>query len=389
MSKKVLILSEAVGNGHTRAAEALQQGIAHLNPSVETQIIEVGQTLNPFSSKLFINFYINLIILFPNVWRKIYRHKQEKPLSQWKKVVIYLLFHRRIEQLIIKEKPDMIICTHPFTSATLSSLKNKGYPFTLCTLITDFHVHGAWVHKYIDYYLVSSDDVVEQLLEMDIPRSQLVVTGIPTNSSFWDKKDKVEVREKLQLKHIPSVMVMGGGLGLGGMKELSEQLTKWKDNIQVIICTGRNEKLRKVLLSQEKYQHPNIRILGFRNDIDEWMEAADLLITKAGGVTCFEALSKGLPMYIYKPIPGHEESNCDILVKNCLAEKLDESYTINELIEKLLYAPAELEMLQMKLKAYQGKIDPLASAELVIDLLYRKKNPTYKKPISYTLSNEY
>jgi processive 1,2-diacylglycerol beta-glucosyltransferase len=92
------------------------------------------------------------------------------------------------------------------------------------------------------------------------------------NSNFWTKK--VETQKKLMLKNNPAVKVMGEGLGLSGIQQLTYELLKWKDKMKLIICTGKNVKQRKT-------------------------ESADLLITKAGGLTCFEALSKWLPIYIY------------------------------------------------------------------------------------------
>ncbi|WP_302053245.1 hypothetical protein [Bacillus sp. FJAT-29790] len=134
-----------------------------------------------------------------------------------------------------------------FTSSSISRLKRLGYSFTLCTMITEFHVHGAWVHSEVDVYLVSSADVSSQLIKMGIPNNRLIVTGMPLSSNFWIRKNKQNIRKKLKLKNIPSVMVMGGGLGLGGIQQLAYELLKWKEQIQVIICTGKNEKLRKTL----------------------------------------------------------------------------------------------------------------------------------------------
>jgi processive 1,2-diacylglycerol beta-glucosyltransferase len=86
-------------------------------------------------------------------------------------------------------------------------------------------------------------------------------------------------------------------------------------------------------------------------------------------LTCFEALSKGLPMYIYQPIPGHEEKNCDFLINNHLAIKIDDTNHIDILIEKLLFSPQELEFLYNKIREFQQKIDPLASAKFIVNQL--------------------
>jgi processive 1,2-diacylglycerol beta-glucosyltransferase len=369
VSKKVLILSEAIGSGHTKAAEALMQGISYLEPSIQTKILEVGQTLHPLTTKMLLNTYLKIIVHSPSLWGKMYGYKQTEPLSDWKKFVIYQLFHRQIEVLLNQEKPHLIICTHPFTSSSVSRLKRMGYRFTLCSVITDFHVHGAWVHPEVDVYLVSSEDTYNQLINMGIPKNRIVVTGLPIRSNFWIKKNKQEMRKKLKLKNIPTVIIMGGGLGLGGIEPIAHALLKWKEKIQVIICTGFNKALRTALLRDKMFHHPHFHILGFVNHIDEWMEAADLLITKPGGLTCFEALSKGLPMYIYQPIPGHEEKNCDFLINNQLAIKIDDTNYIDRLIEKLLFSPQELEFLHNKIRQFQQKIDPLASAKFIVNRL--------------------
>jgi processive 1,2-diacylglycerol beta-glucosyltransferase len=369
VSKKVLILSEAIGSGHTKAAEALMQGISYLAPSIQTKILEVGQTLHPLSTKMLLNTYLKIIIRSPLLWRKMYSYQQTKPLSDWKKFIIYQLFHRQIEVLLNQEKPHLIICTHPFTSSSISRLKRRGYKFSLCSVITDFHVHGAWVHREIDVYLVSSEEVYHQLIKMGVPKKRIVVTGMPIRSNFWVKKNKHEMRKKLNLKNIPTVIIMGGGLGLGGMKQIAYTLLKWKEKIQVIICTGFNKTLKNALLRDEMFHHPHFHILGFVDLIDEWMVAADLLITKPGGLTCFEALLTGLPMYIYQPITGHEEKNCDFLINNHLAIKIEEINKIDILIEKLLYSPQELEFLHNKMREFQQKIDPLASAKFIVNQL--------------------
>jgi processive 1,2-diacylglycerol beta-glucosyltransferase len=366
VGKQVLILSEAIGNGHTKAAEALREGISYLAPSVQTQILELGQVLRPLSTKLIVNSYLKMIVHSPSFWKKIYLYKHNKPLTNWKKYLIHQLIHRQIEVLLKNENPHLIVCTHPFTSSTASRLKKKGYTFTLCTMVTDFHAHGAWAHSEVDTYMVSNKDVYTQLINMGIPNNRIAITGIPIRSNFWVRKNKQEMRKKFKLKDIPTLMLMGGGLGLGGIQKLAHTLLKWREKIQVIICTGSNESLRSSLIRDEKFHHPNIHIIGFVDLIDEWMEATDLLITKPGGLTCYEALAKGLPLYIYQPLPGHEEKNCEFLVNNQLAIKIDDIDNINNIIENLLFPSKELECLYKRTKEFQEKIDPLESADFIV-----------------------
>jgi processive 1,2-diacylglycerol beta-glucosyltransferase len=164
-------------------------------------------------------------------------------------------------------------------------------------------------------------------------------------------------------------MVMGGGLGLGGISDLAHTLMKWKDRVQLIICTGYNHSLRISLERNNRFQHPHIIITGFVDNIDELLDAADLLISKPGGLTCLEALSKGVPMLMYKPIPGHEEYNSDHLAKHQLAIRIYDLQEVDHWIEKLLFFPEAFERLYENMKQYQQNMNPLAGVKAVINLL--------------------
>ncbi|WP_254119172.1 hypothetical protein [Bacillus sp. FJAT-29790] len=117
------------------------------------------------------------------------------------------------------------------------------------------------------------------------------------------------------------------------------------------------------------FHHPHVHIIGFVDHIDEWMEATDILIIKPGGLTCYEALSKGLTIYNYQPIPGHEEGNCDYLVNNSLAIKIIDLNNIKDLIGKSLFSTTEMEPIYDRMREFQQKLDPLASAGFIVNPL--------------------
>jgi processive 1,2-diacylglycerol beta-glucosyltransferase len=67
----------------------------------------------------------------------------------------------------------------------------------------------------------------------------------------------------------------------------------------------------------------DVRALGFTREVDAWMEAADVLVGKAGGLTCSEALIKGVPMVFFRPTPGQEVRNADFLAASGAAVHAD------------------------------------------------------------------
>ncbi|MGE5403477.1 MAG: glycosyltransferase, partial [Candidatus Saccharibacteria bacterium] len=56
-----------------------------------------------------------------------------------------------------------------------------------------------------------------------------------------------------------------------------------------------------------------VTVYGFTREIPALMAAADVLVSKPGGLTCSEAIACRLPLIINEPIPGQEEDNARFL----------------------------------------------------------------------------
>lgn len=370
MSKNILFLTEEFGTGHIKVAEALMQSITQLEPSISMRIVEPAKVLRPNTSTFFLRSYKKIIMNYPHLWKVIYRNFTVPYILQ---LMIYHLFHRNIDQMLNHMKPDLIICTHPFSSSSLARIKRAGHKIPLCTVITDLHVHRVWVQPEVDLYIVSHNEVRKQLMEMGVMPERIAVTGMPIRMNFWQKNSKIEVRKKLNLHNLPTIAIMGGGWGIGKIKEIAHAILKWKDSIQVLVCTGTNEQLKTSLMKDKFFHHPNVIITGFVDRIDRWFDAADLIITKPGGITIYEALTKGVPLLLYDPIPGHEEYNCSHFVSSKLAIKINHIEEMDEWIENLLFTPSIFDSWKDRMKQFQKDANPLAGAESVLQLLDQSK----------------
>lgn len=369
LQRKILLLAEVFGSGHTIAAEALVQSITKRDPSIQTEILIPGSLLSPHTTSFFQMTYKKMITQYPFLWRAFYYTHQKKTLHPLLRYLIYQTFHRNLKQLITLYEPNLIISTHPFNSSSLSQIKKQGFTVPVCTVITDLHVHPAWVHPEVDLYIVSDQNAREQLMNMGISPMRIKDNGIPVRMNFWKKNNKQVVRKKLNLNNLPTVIVMGGGWGLGKIKEIAHLLLKWKDSIQLIVCAGKNEVLKASLSENERFQHENVTIIGYVERIDKYFDAADIVITKPGGITCFEVLTKGVPLLLYDPISGHEEYNCDRLIDSNLAIKINDMQEIDIWIEKLLFTPESFTPLFEQMKKYRASMHPFAAADSVINLL--------------------
>src|SRR5262249_14761394 len=131
---------------------------------------------------------------------------------------------------------------------------------------------------------------------------------------FSHRVPKSEARSALGLdRKRPVTLIMGGGNGVGPLHGLAEQLLKIPSEPAVVVLCGRNEALRRRLADLEQVAPGRVRALGFTNEVDRWLDAADLNVTKAGGLTCSESLVKQVPLVIFRPTPGQEERNSEAL----------------------------------------------------------------------------
>ncbi|MGZ7442005.1 MGDG synthase family glycosyltransferase [Paenibacillus sp. TH7-28] len=320
--KRVLILSEGFGSGHTQAGHALAAGLRKLAPDIQTKVMELGSFLHPTVAPWIISAYRMTVSTSPALVGKLYRKNYEKPVSKLTRLALHKMFYQHAAEVINQLDPDLIVCTHPIPAAIVSRLKASGIDIPLCTIITDYDAHGSWISPGVDRFLVSAHEVKELLQNRGVSPAKIQATGIPVHPDFWVKQNPVQARAELGLKNMPTVLVMGGGWGLLFDEDLIAGLAGWLDKVQFVCCMGSNDKLAEKLRSHPALQHPHMKVLGFTREVSKWMDAADLLITKAGGMTCTEGLAKGLPMLFFESIPGQEEKNREFFVSRGYGSEL-------------------------------------------------------------------
>ena len=371
MSKRrVLVLSEGFGSGHTQAAHALSEGIKTLDPSISTRVFELGSFLNPKVAPVIISAYRKTVSKQPKVVGLMYRSNYKKPTTRLTKLALHKLFYTQTVKLIKHIRPVAIVCTHPVPNMITSRLIANGLQVPLYTVITDYDAHGSWINDEVSQYFVAADKVKQKLLDRGIDNSKVTVTGIPVRPNFWEKKlSKSEIRKNFNLKDMPTVLIMGGGWGLLNEDSALSYMTKWRESTQIIICTASNIKMRDDLLNNPLFRHPNIHIIGFTKQVDQLMEISDLLVTKPGGMTCTEGFSKALPMLFYEPIPGQEEENCEFFISMGYGEMLQDHDTVDRWF-KLIHSKDKLTVYKQKLQEIRDKqYDASKCAKTILQML--------------------
>lgn len=321
MSKKVLILSAAVGAGHLRAAEAVEKAFKDRNANYEIKNIDVLNYTNPLFRRLYGKAYLDMVGAMPEVLGWMYDTLDKPWQNERRRLALDRLNTQPLIRFLKNYQPDIAVCTHFLPAEIISWLKAKGkINFPQAIVVTDFDVHAMWLCHHFEQYFVALDETRVHLEKLGIAPGKITVSGIPIDPVFAETKDKIEMREKYGLKQDKlTILVSAGGFGVGNVEHLLRALSEMKTPAQILAICGRNEELKTKLekLAAKELNNERVRFkpIGYTREIDEYMSASDLIVGKPGGLTTSEALAKNLIFVIVNPIPGQEERNSDHLLE--------------------------------------------------------------------------
>jgi processive 1,2-diacylglycerol beta-glucosyltransferase len=237
------------------------------------------------------------------------------------------------------------VCTHFLPVEALSPRRGLGrMRVPLYVVITDFTAHPMWAYPHVDRYFVASDEVADELHGHGVPRERIEVTGIPVDPRFAKTIGRDEARARFRLSPLaPVVLVMGGGSGVGPMGELARRLAQLPSQPQLVVACGTNRRLQSDVEALGELHPGRVHALGFSNEIDVLLEAADVVVSKAGGLTCAESLIKRTPLVVFRPTPGQEVRNAQYLESGGAAVHADSVDTVATTVERWLSDPAARE----------------------------------------------
>ncbi|HEX3015263.1 MAG TPA: glycosyltransferase [Desulfobacteria bacterium] len=364
---KVLIFSVPFGTGHYRAAEAICKALGQTNLAIRSKIVDAFAYASPVFSKLLTGIYLEILKISPRLYRFLYDRAESNSTRDNFTRFLYFMLASRLKNLIEAEEPDVVMCTHPFPLSVLARLKSNGrINVPLVAVITDFSIHSFWLYDNVDMFVVGVPELKKVLLRLGVSERKIRVTGIPIDPAFETTGNASELLTGLGLDpNIPTTLVMGGGLGLGPLEQTVTSLVNLPCDLQTIVIVGKNPKLEKKLRLLAQVNH-KLRVFGHVDNIHEFMAAADLVVTKPGGLTSAEALAKGLPLLLIKPIPGHEERNLDFLTHTEVAVSLADCQDMNDLLKNIINTRERLIKMQQTAKQI-GK--PTAAKEVVKAIL--------------------
>lgn len=261
--------------------------------------------------------YIRMVKTVPSLYGFLYdrveRAREPGSLRKW----LGALSARNLQSLIAALQPSCVVCTHAFPCGIMSHYKRSIDPsLPVVGIVTDYVVHPFWVYHNVDAYAVATEEMRDSLLARGVDEGRVRVTGIPVDPRFALIPPKAQARRELDIDASGRriVLIMAGGLGIGPLEMMLRALRDVRRPLSAIVLVGKNDRRRLRLRRWCRSWPYPVEIRGFEENVYDYMHAADLLLTKPGGLSVSEALVARLPMVLVKPLGGQEERNTRYLV---------------------------------------------------------------------------
>ena len=360
---KFVILSLGTGGGHNAAAEAICQALQ--NEGAEAKVYDGLAISNPLCSQLVCGAYAGLARHSPRLFGAIFNFSFHIT-SRRRKSVVYAANVQsagRLADFLNAEKPDGVICTHVFCVQQLTYLRRHSLLNVWSAgVITDYAVQPFWEEEEIDCVFTPSEELSERYAQNGLPREVLKSCGIPVDPSLTEVTDlraaKMAAGLNPDRRH---VIAAGGSMGAGRMFPMIRALVDGLPaDIQIIAVCGNNEALAEQL---KKLEIPveRLKIIGYQRPLHRLIRAADVFVSKPGGLSSTEAFAQRVPFVASHPIAGLEHNNAAYIRAKGAALCPETDEEIVKAVARLLSDPE----LAAQMKKAQRALVPVSASRAI------------------------
>ncbi len=377
----ILILTGKFGMGHWSAAQSLRQQLLGSHPGASVEVVDFPAYALPNFSGLLYKFFNLMVTRGRHIFNMYYRitgkgHPDAHPPFEG-------IFLERLTQLLSTQCPDVVIATHPLCAQLASRLKDKakgsipihtedGGPlhYFLVTCVTDVSTHPEWINHNTDCYLVPSGDIRRSMEKGGVDPALICVTGIPVREEFR----RLNARGEGQAMHSDDrkreLLIMGGGLGLLPKDNAFYEALNRIPHTHTTIITGRNKRLYRRLRGRWE----NIQVEGYVGQVWDYMAKADLIVSKPGGITLFEAIFARVPILSWPPTLQNERSNARWMVEKGIGWVAGSENCAGE-IQEILLDKGRLSSAAYRMECIRRQLQA-GTLNRMMDTVYRERRIT-------------
>lgn len=342
---KILIISSDTGGGHRSAAEALAQGLNRFwqGESVAVRVMRAVEDSHHITDQL-VRVY-NWILKYKQHWMKylywvVNRFRPEMRPFFLNRCIVYVKGHFE------KWCPHIVVSVHPLTQHIFARILrelNLLDQIPLVTVVTDpcYGFWKGWACEDVSLYLVANDDARRQLIDYGVDASKIKISGMPIKPEFRpvDEKDARAARKAYGLDEEKFTVFVNAGY-FGGVKMLKifRELVGGELDVQAIFLAGKNVDLKNKAEEVAKTAKFPVKVIGYSDEVEKIMQAANVMVSKLGGLTTFEAVACNLPIIADATTPPmpQEAGTVNLISKRGAGVLLERTTDIVPIVRTLL-----------------------------------------------------
>lgn len=308
---KVLVLSCSTGGGHNACGHYIEKEFKDNN--ITCDFADYFDILGPKAREKVEKIYLGSTKYNGNIFKIVYKLGEAYSKTGIPSPVYGLnkLGKGKLYSYIKENNYDLIISSHLFPAMAVTTLKKEGKDIKLINVATDYHAIPFWEETEPDYFVIPHITLQDDFVKKGFKKETLLNFGIPVSSSFCKIENNLDLPVDKDI-----ILVASGSMGFGNMKDIVKSLLDYIPNTYIVAICGNNKELYSEL---KKINNENLLVKGFVNNINEYIGASTIALTKPGGLTSTEVGVIRKPMIHIMPIPGVENYNAEFFKKNGLS----------------------------------------------------------------------
>ena len=342
---KILIISSDTGGGHRSAALAIAEGVTKFwkGESAVVKIVKAVEESHHVTEKL-VGVY-NWILKNRQHWMKYVYWTMNKIRPETREFFIKGCIGFCREQFE-KWCPHIVVSVHPMTQHIFAKVLkelNLAEQIPLVTVVTDpcYGFWKGWACNDVSLYLVANEDAQRQLIDYGIAPEKIKISGMPVHPKFHEVDEKVAQKARRAFGLNPdkfTVFVNAGWVGGGNIPQIFRELVRGDLDVQAVFLAGKNEELKREAEEIAKTAKFPVKVIGYSDEIEKIMQSANVMISKLGGLTTFEALACRLPIIADATTPPmpQEAGTVSLIEQKGAGILLENSIDIVPMIRALL-----------------------------------------------------
>lgn len=351
----VLILTSHFGNGHYQAAQTLAMQLRQLSDVKPIVVDLIGLILDEHKDSVYEAYGSFVNKGGSGLFNLLYKHTNNGELQGF--LPLKKSFTSAIRRLVVTHSADMLIATYSAAAMAASAYKKQyHHNLPLITCITDVISHNNWLTPQTDGYLVAAPLSKQLLTKKGVAAEKIFVTGIPVDEVYHHLP-------RHRQGAVRRLLVMGGGCGLLPKQMSFYETLNCLPQTETTILTGRNEALRTRLSGQ--FEH--IEVVGYTNQVPQYMAQADVLLSKAGGLSIFEAIYSEKPLLLFHPNLVQEVRNSQFMISENMAFVLPkQAQKMSKTLSDVLHDELQLKRMTANMRRFKEKLEPEALIKWIV-----------------------